>query len=33
MEQALEADGEEIPAGSELPARQRLVTDRATAPA
>jgi uncharacterized protein YqhQ len=33
MEQALEADGEEIPAGSELPERQRLATDRAAAPA
>jgi uncharacterized protein YqhQ len=33
MEQALEADGEEIPAGSELPERQRLAPDRATAPA
>jgi uncharacterized protein YqhQ len=33
MEQALEADGEEIPAGSELPERERLATDRAAAPA
>ena len=33
MEQALEADGEDIPAGSELPERVRLATDRATAPA
>jgi uncharacterized protein YqhQ len=33
MEQALEADGEEIPAGSELPERERLATDRAPAPA
>jgi uncharacterized protein YqhQ len=33
MEQALEADGEEIPAGSELPQRERLATDRAPAPA
>jgi len=33
MEQALEADGEEIPVGSELPERERLVTDRAAAAA
>ena len=33
MEQALEADGEEVPAGSELPERERLATDRAPAPA
>ena len=33
MEQALEADGEDIPAGSELPERERLATDRAAAPA
>jgi uncharacterized protein YqhQ len=33
MEQALQADGEEIPAGSELPERERLVTDRAPAAA
>jgi uncharacterized protein YqhQ len=33
MEQALQADGEEIPAGSELPERERLVTDRAAAAA
>jgi uncharacterized protein YqhQ len=33
MEQALQADGEEIPAGSELPERERLATDRAAAPA
>jgi hypothetical protein len=33
MEQALEADGETIPSGSELPERQRLDVDRAPAPA
>jgi uncharacterized protein YqhQ len=33
MEQALQADGEEIPAGSELPERERLATDRAAAAA
>jgi uncharacterized protein YqhQ len=33
MEQALEADGETPPAGSELPERQRLDPDRAAAPA
>jgi len=33
MEQALEADGEEIPGGSELPERERLATGRAAAPA
>jgi uncharacterized protein YqhQ len=33
MEQALEADGEEVPAGSELPERERLATDRAAAAA
>ena len=33
MEQALEADGETIPAGSELPERERLATDRAAAAA
>jgi uncharacterized protein YqhQ len=33
MEQALEADGEDIPAGSELPERERLATDRAAAAA
>jgi uncharacterized protein YqhQ len=33
MEQALEADGETLPAGSELPERQRLDPDRAAAPA
>ena len=33
MEQALEADGEAIPAGSELPERERLATDRAAAAA
>ena len=33
MEQALEADGEPVPAGSELPERERLGPDRAAAPA
>jgi uncharacterized protein YqhQ len=33
MEQALEADGEAIPVGSELPERERLATDRAPAAA
>jgi len=33
MEQALQADGEPVPAGSELPERERLDPDRATAPA
>ncbi len=33
MEQALEADGESIPSGSELPERERLATDRAPAAA
>ena len=33
MEQALEADGESTPAGSELPERQRLEPDRAAAAA
>jgi uncharacterized protein YqhQ len=33
MEQALEADGEMVPAGSELPERERLATDRAAAAA
>ena len=33
MQQALEADGEEIPTGSELPERERLATDRAAAAA
>jgi uncharacterized protein YqhQ len=33
MEQALEADGETVPAGSELPDRQRLEPDRAAAAA
>ena len=33
MEQALEADGEQIPVGSELPDRERLATDRAAAAA
>jgi uncharacterized protein YqhQ len=33
MEQALEADGEHVPAGSELPERQRLEPDRAAAAA
>ena len=33
MEQALEADGEAVPAGSELPERERLATDRAAAAA
>jgi len=33
MEQALEADGETIPTGSELPERERLATNRATAAA
>jgi uncharacterized protein YqhQ len=33
MEQALEADGETLPTGSELPERQRLDPDRAAAPA
>jgi uncharacterized protein YqhQ len=33
MEQALEADGETVPSGSELPERERLDLDRAAAPA
>ncbi len=33
MEQALQADGEPVPAGSELPERERLDPDRAAAPA
>src|SRR5215212_3492359 len=33
IEQALEADGEAIPLGSELPERERLATDQATATA
>jgi hypothetical protein len=33
MEQALEADGELVPAGSELPDRQRLDPDPAAAAA
>lgn len=33
MEQALEADGELVPAGSEFPERERLDADRAAAPA
>jgi uncharacterized protein YqhQ len=33
MEQALEADGEAIPVGSQLPQRERLATERATAAA
>jgi uncharacterized protein YqhQ len=33
MEQALEADGETVPDGSELPERRRLDADRVAAPA
>jgi uncharacterized protein YqhQ len=33
MEQALEADGESVPTGSDLPERERLDPDRAAAPA